>query len=272
MERFIIGDKFKTLADWVYASEIKSSDDYDNLVGTLNLYEVKDGDIIYTHTFYAKQLFDVIKGLDKKFIVITHNGDNTVDDSYEVPDNVAKWYAIMIDTVNPKIVGIPVGVSNDRWFPWLNKKEIILKQWEQPRNYRNLVYMNFDIRTNPAKRTPVYYQFKDKPWVTMKMGINTEDYPNYTDNIYNHKFMLCPDGNGLGSHRTWETLYLGSIPIEIKNKNSRFFDDLPILFVDSWEEVTQDFLDKSWEEMQKVKWNLGKLNFSYWENKIRNGS
>jgi hypothetical protein len=81
--------------------------------------------------------------------------------------------------------------------------------------------------------------------------------------------VLCPEGNGMDTHRTWESLYLGAIPVERRNKNNRFYTDLPILFVDEWEEVTEEFLRKNFWKIKLKEWNDKKLEFWYWKNKIK---
>ena len=46
--------------------------------------------LIYTHTFYAKQLFDKLEKLEyKQFTVVTHNCDTVAD--FPPPDNVY-WF------------------------------------------------------------------------------------------------------------------------------------------------------------------------------------
>jgi hypothetical protein len=47
------------------------------------------------------------------------------------------------------------------------------------------------------------------------------------------------------------------------------FSDLPILFIDKWEDITEEFLLKKYEEIIKKEYNLDKLKFSYWRKKIR---
>ena len=81
--------------------------------------------------------------------------------------------------------------------------------------------------------------------------------------------MICPEGHGIDTHRTWETLYLNSIPIEIRNINNSFYEDLPICLVDSWEEITEDFLNKEYNRINEKKYNLEKLDFNYWLKKIK---
>jgi hypothetical protein len=92
----------------------------------------------------------------------------------------------------------------------------------------------------------------------------------YLDDIYNHKFVLCPEGNGTDTHRIWECLYLNTIPIEKRNINNSFYEDLPICFVDDWEEITEDFLNREYERITNTEYDMSKIDFKYWKQKIFN--
>ena len=62
--------------------------------------------------------------------------------------------------------------------------------------------------------------------------------------ILTSKFVLCPPGLGPDSYRLWEVLYLGAIPI-IERTQGGWDDllvDLPVLLVDSYDEITPEFL------------------------------
>ena len=129
--------------------------------------------------------------------------------------------------------------------------------------------MNHNIRTNPSERQVLYDMFERERWVDSQRLVNGADFGSYINNIYNHKFVLCPPGNGIDTHRIWECLYMGTVPIVKWCPNWVFYDDLPILVVNDWEEVTEKFLSGAWDEIQKITWNRDKLNFEYWKNKIR---
>jgi hypothetical protein len=62
---------------------------------------------------------------------------------------------------------------------------------------------------------------------------------------------------------------LGTIPIERKNLNNRFYDNLPICFVNEWEDLTEEFLEREYRRIKSDKWNIAKITFEYWKNKIR---
>jgi len=264
---WVQGDRFIDIADFTFSPPKCSKDDYCKLVNTLNLHHLKNGNVIYTHTMYVKELFEILSMVSGRVTVVSHNSDINVDDSFKVPDSVEKWYTQNVNVVNPKIESIPIGLENNRWFKKENK--IVQMKWKlsEPKQNKNLVYMNHNVSTNPDKRQKVYQLLEDKPWVTTEHGSNGQNFGGYLDNIYNHQFVICPEGNGMDTHRTWECLYMNTIPIEKRNINNQFYTDLPICFVDDWEEVTEEYLDE-YLNNSLMDWNTDKLSFEYWKNKI----
>lgn len=265
---WIQGEKFIKLADFIYSPKYKLPDDYDRLYNTFNLFNLKNINIVYTHTFYVKQLFQIIAELDKKFIIITHNSVINIDKSFIITKNVIKWYSKNVNVNNFKIESIPLGLENNRWFIQIHKKEKMIELLNQSKKIKNLVYMNHNIKTNPDKRKELYQIFKRKSWVTIDHGSNGYKFDKYIDNVYNHKFVICPEGNGMDTVRTWECLYMETIPIEKRNINNQFYTDLPICFVDDWKEITEDFLENEYIRIKQFIWNMKKLSFEYWKNKI----
>lgn len=83
--------------------------------------------------------------------------------------------------------------------------------------------------------------------------------------IRNSKFVFCPRGNGIDTHRLWETLYMGSIPIvRFEPQTHHLFTDLPILFIDDWSVITEEFLQEKYREITSKTWNMEKLKVGYW--------
>jgi hypothetical protein len=134
----------------------------------------------------------------------------------------------------------------------------------------NLVYLNFSVNTFPWVRNLVYDKFKSENWVKIGNPVPTIDgRKTYLREIKSSKFVLCPRGNGIDTHRIWESLYMGSIPIVIYENAHHLFTDLPILFINNWEELTYDFLNKKYEEMINQNWNYDKLKIDYWKKFIK---
>jgi len=270
MVDWITGEKFIGIADMVYAPE-NTKGDRNPLVNTFCTCDLKTTNIIYTHTMYVKELFDKIQKLKScKFVVITHNCDENVSDISILPDNVIRWFSQNVNVSHPKIQSIPIGLENDKWFTAANKKGKMEAKLQTPKKYKNLVYMNHNINTFSTERADIYDLLQDKPWVTTVQGVNGKGFDEYLDNLYNHKYIICPRGNGIDTHRLWETLYMGSIPIVKKDINNWFYHDLPMLYVHKWEELDEKILEDMWDTYHLGEWNKEMLNFEYWKNKILN--
>jgi len=46
------------------------------------------------------------------------------------------------------------------------------------------------------------------------------------------------------------------------------YQDLPVVFINSYEELTKDFLHKKQLEFKNKNFNYEKLKFKYWKNLI----
>lgn len=60
------------------------------------------------------------------------------------------------------------------------------------------------------------------------------------------KFMICPRGNAIECHRNWKVLYMRRVPIMKKHPYLKeLFKDYPVLFANSYSEVTKELLEKN---------------------------
>jgi hypothetical protein len=274
---YIEGSKFITISDvrYCFDNSYYSHAVFENTLNESNINSInKDFIIVYTNTHWVESLFQELSKIktDKKFILITHNSDHELNEVvYRMkPDNVVKWFSQNINYLSEKndIESIPIGLENPKWFTDSNKISNILLTLEKEKENKNLMYVNHTIRSYPLERTEPYELFSDKSWSTVEFYENGTNFNTYINNVYNHKFVLCPRGNGLDTHRFWETLYLKSIPIVKRNYNNTYFKDLPVVYVDNWNEINEDFLNYEYDRINNSKFNLDKLNFEYWKNKI----
>ena len=117
------------------------------------------------------------------------------------------------------------------------------------------------------------------------------DHQQWLDGILEHKFVLAPFGHGLDTHRFSEILLLGGIPVMRRSSISSCYDDsdndmgppggtkgprgsLPVVILDSWDELTQERLEKEWEENFKnahqKQWDHRRLLLPHWLDRIDN--
>ena len=272
---FICGDKFVEMSDFVYTRP-NCPDDYYKIPNTFTKEAIEAFNgipVIYTLTPNASTLFHHLHSIKKKVVVITHSADMPADkDLYDMmPETVVKWFAQNAYHHGEKLHSIPIGIENAqrKEFHHQDKPSKILAKAETEKTYKNLCYLNCSIWTHRDERAECYRHLAGKPWVTTVTNPNLFDFDGFIDNIYRHKFVACPRGNGIDTHRTWETLYLDSIPIERPNPSNAFWRDLPICFVQNWHEVTADFLTREYDRIMNTEWNLDKLFSPYWEKLIK---
>jgi hypothetical protein len=82
----------------------------------------------------------------------------------------------------------------------------------------------------------------------------------YSETIQS-KYVLSPRGIGEDCHRFYETIYLKSIPIVLRTNNpfDKLYEQFPCLVVDNWKDVTEDLLDKEYDNcMRKLNQFLTK--------------
>jgi len=67
-----------------------------------------------------------------------------------------------------------------------------------------------------------------------------------------HQFSACPRGNGIDTHRVWESLYLGVVPIVERTTLSEHWRScgLPLVLIDDWGEVTPVRLRQESERLE----------------------
>ena len=88
-------------------------------------------------------------------------------------------------------------------------------------------------------------------------------------------FQVSPHGNGLDCFRTWESLYLGTIPIVKSSSLDPLYEDhrLPVVIVKSWAEITPQNLHAWRERFQPLLGDMGlKLSLDYWVAQIKRAS
>ena len=54
-----------------------------------------------------------------------------------------------------------------------------------------------------------------------------------------YKYILCPSGNGIDTHRMWEALYSNSIPIIFSEHKLGYFNKIPAVVLSRFSDLSQ---------------------------------
>lgn len=237
-------------------------------ISDISVDDIKKYKIIYVYTQFLDDFFDKFYNHLNGVTLISHNSDYGIYDrhlKYLDGNNIKKWYCQNRESSHPKLFSIPIGLANSQW-PHGNQELITAIRSElNPKEI--LVYKNFDISTN-------YNERHNCNNITNNNGIflsNNTSLENYWRAVSKSVFIISPPGNGIDCHRIWEALYLRTIPIVKYHESFSQFKHLPILFVNSWDEVTIDNLQSSINIFKDIDFsNIQELTINYWSNLITN--
>ena len=255
-DHIITGEKYQLDCDYYIGNtndfnvnyRIKTCDDSKKVNINSSSFPKVDKSInifCYTHilTRNFKALFDLLNTIEKQFILYFHNSDASFEQThqklFELP-NLQKIYTQNIACKpNEKLIPIGIGIANSMW------PHGDLKIWKSvlktPNTKSNFIYCFFCINTCKSKRSHCMN-------IIEKKGIPIQkkmDYNKYLNLLKTFKYAICPEGNGLDTHRFWECIYLNVIPICLKNYITEYFSKQhPVILLDKWEDLDIDNLEK----------------------------
>ena len=255
---FISGDTFRFFADFVY----------DELDTSLDPAKIEKGNTIFVKTDFLDDFFQKIHPhITTDYILISHNSDDSAPGKnarFLEDKKLLAWFAQNHDGyLHPKLHPIPIGIANFHWKH--GNFHQILKVQKEKVSKRYLAYLNVNTQTFPIERKIVVELLTKTSFCYQKTARN---YKKFLKDLASSQFIISPRGNGLDTHRLWESLYMGSIPIVKSSSLDPLYKEFPVLIISSWEEITEDFLKQKQQELSKQKDFKKKLFIDYWLTQI----
>lgn len=212
---------------------------------------------------------EVLPNIKYKFVLITHDADAPIINDYRIIlDNkfIIKWFAMNCHILHEKLQPIPIGMANECW-PHGNK-ETMLKIINENNKKDNFVYCNFDPNTNLYDRSYAITKLKANKFIDFEF--TKLPYEEYLRKLSTYKYVISPPGNSIDCHRIWESIYVKTIPIVIKSIPMVFFKDCPILFINDWDDLSQEMLNSNYNAV--LERNNKKADFNFYKSLILDSS
>lgn len=263
-----VNDKIILIKDWNNINIIELN----NILKESGKHHIKI--FIYTHlldNFINNILYH--KNLNKIFFTIyLHNSDHTFGESqlHQKLINhplVKHIYAQNINSgINTKCTLLPISLANSMW----NHGDIVTLFSTMSKIYK--FKKKFNIYININTKTFPYRSIILNELIKHNINIITETKPfnQYLEDLSTHLFCLCLRGNGLDTHRFWESLYLNVIPVIINNKYTKmngFVQNLRHMNVpfyeineDSLEDIVKKYFLSDFFNKDLYKKILNKIN------------
>ncbi len=215
---------------------------------------------------FAQDFFETIQEkFDGTFIIDSR--DQSLETKPKWVGSMARWAAPNIP--NPKTstgILIPLGVEEARRathnLPWLFPKH---------RPMINRIIIGPFAQTHRS-RASLDSKDSTKSIEVMSQRLSPRQYVKHTKDF---RMVFCPRGNGIDTHRVWETLYRNSIPILIRSEWSEYFKNLglPFFLIDKIEELyelTNSHIENIYSELySKLEANKSQLTHEYWISRIK---
>lgn len=240
---------------------------------------VEDGDILYvTGNQVLHFLNNIAHKIKNRFKLVTAQWDEGVSDAIvaRLPDNLQMWYTINANITHKKITPIPLGLQNLHW-RWDGNIQSDPATYDHYRSDDKEfnVLASFSVHNNWHERRTCLESARqlipDDLIIRMFTSENRRDdgfVRKYFEVASKCRMVLCPWGAGSDTHRLWETLYLGSIPITRMCPSYRDFKDYPIIFIDSWENLSMDYLNTLYDQKLEQLKTEPRIYFDYWKKVI----
>lgn len=252
---YITGNRFKNFCHYYF--------DNGQLIFN-RIYNKDEILMIFIKTDFIDLFFQNFE-FNQQVIIFTHNSDYGINSNHikylDIP-NLISWYAQNIDIIHPKLKSIPIGIANEEW---PHGDTSILELIKNQNNKKtNLLYANFNCHTNPRERNHCINCLNDQN-VMISPPL---EFEKYLLNLSQSYFSISPNGNGIDCHKTWESLYLKTIPIVTKSINSLQYKDFPIIIIDDWSNFNIN--DFSIEKYHSLWYNfdINKINFTNYVKSI----
>ena len=230
------------------------------------------------------------------YVLISHNTAYSYPTSKLSPENIRFDHSDLLDsnliyhwfTTNcnwkgsesglPKpqklsCIRIPIGVTNRHNKIGLPPERYFRAMEEIPLKRQKLLYIpsglgnvTMELEREIIGHHGVSIAENNTTWVTIAR--QEENWNDFAREARDHKFVLCAKGD-LDSHLLWEMLLLGSIPVIISSSLDSLYDGLPIATLGGWSDLTEDHLKKEWERISNSGFELDRVFWPYWENRIR---
>jgi len=256
-----------------------SSDDHLELE---EFIKIKKNDVVYVNNSAIETFFlTIFPQIKEPFILVSGDSDICMyPNSYIDDPKIIHWFCQNLLQSHVKMTCLPIGldyhtIANvNTMHPWGNGCKPIDQE---------LLLKNVSIVPLEKRLFGCYINFHLPHW-----GINTRgdrqeclesidknicyfqnDYLNRTTVWLEQSkfvFVLCPYGGGHDTHRLWESLILGNIPIIKSSGLDPLFENLNVCIVKSWSDVNIDFLTNYIRSI-KPRSN-DKLYLHYWINLI----
>ncbi|MFA6158115.1 MAG: hypothetical protein WC763_00600 [Candidatus Paceibacterota bacterium] len=252
---YISGDGFRSLAGHIHEAG-----------RTFRPEDVRRGDIVFVESALIGTYFSTLHPrIENPYTLITHNGDANIgaSEAARIDDKIIRWFAQNVLVKHPKLIPVPIGLENAR-HAGTGRASVMRRASQHIPKKNGRILAAFTAHTNPKARERALDELRANPLADIREGRMPQR--DYLDTLKTYGYVASPPGNGEDCHRTWEALYVGTVPIVQPSVCVEYFRSLgiPVIITQSWKSIGKE-QDEGIPISPKT---LSPLFFDYWKGMI----
>lgn len=289
-------------------ANVRPSDFFDHYLHVRDYRKIGKGDVVWVRTSQLPTFVrHVLPRISQRFILVTGDADDSVplqrpEEARILLDNkyLVKWFAQNLDGSGPKhskMEYLPIGLDyhtivkdpgtfgEKRVRSHIQQENDLLELLKHlPPTRDRICKAYYDAHLVDRMHQDHRSRFGGLSRVELK-GALQKVAPNqvvfqqrrlpqheYFAEKAKYAFCVTTFGYGIDCHRTWECLVLGQIVITLSTTIDPLFEGLPVVCVKSWDEITEENLQKWLQQYGDAFENphyRQRLTHRFWMNKIQ---
>lgn len=250
--------------------------------------------------------YKIVTGFSDSLVPYIKEPNRDYTTSWLLDDkNLLCWFGVNKQIDHHKLKSIPIGIPRHlptvstgfyemgefmEWYQpletynyvWSTIKQLtsnmggILNHMRTKKSSNNLLQIRYTLcnTDNPIIKEYTNFRRELTVYLQSKTSFVNQPLTDWSENIkdiQNYKYCLAPPGVGPDTFRTWESLLVGTVPIVFRTCVDELYEDLPILVIDSFEQINEEFLNEQYDIIvSRDNYKLEKLYSKYWLDIIRN--
>lgn len=162
------------------------------------------------------------------YVLFTHNSDRPIDERFRGrldDERLVAWFAQNPGFDHRKLHALPIGLSNPYW---VHGDQTALKEVQAEALAKEFLYdVSFNPATNPRERN------RCLRFTRLELAPRLS-FPDYLRRLARSYFCVSPEGNGVDCVRTWEALYVRTVPVVTRSLITDHHPDLPMVVLEDW--------------------------------------
>jgi len=227
---YLSQDSFKRIADL----------DFDTK-RPIGAKEVDSARVIFCNSGNVENFLELYgKKIRAKVLIFGNNDVDFLDFPYSIPSSVRAIYLQNSQISDGFFRTLPIGIENIEYAQ--NGLPHLLRSSFHSQEKKGRFLAGPFANSHEERRHLIHLIKQQEGGSLIDLETGRVEPRKYARLASAYQLILCPRGNGLDTHRFWESLYRGSLPVVIKSPWSQSIASLgiPVVEIDNWGSIFTD--------------------------------